>query len=180
VKVQWQVYSGAGQLLLSDQGRVLASVITDTSGHHDTLFGTSALRRNVERYGDGSPQGPSPAGRELFTLAAAKHGLERRDIAPCISFFQGVRVREDGTREWLGSAGAGASVTLRVEMPLIVLIANTAHPLDEREEYSCGALDVVAWRDEPTLPDDALWTLSPEGRRAFSNTIDYLRAKGIA
>jgi len=180
VKVQWQVYAGAGQLLLSDQGRVLATVVADDSGRHDTLYGTSALARNVERYGDGSPQGPSPAGRELLVLAAAKHGLDRRDVPPSVSYFQGVRIREDGSPEFHGSAGAGRSVTIRFEMPAIVLLADTAHPLDPRPEWSCGPLDVLAWAGEPTGADDALRTASPEGRRAFLNTDDYLSARGIA
>lgn len=185
VKVQWQVYTTAGQLLLSDQGRVLASV-TDVSPSHpqagigDSFFGTSARLRNEERYGDGQPQGASPAGRELFTLAAAKHGLTRRDIPPCISFFQQVRIASDGTPEFGGSSGAGSSLTFRTEMPCIVLIANTAHPLDPRPGYSCGPLDVAAWQDTPTLPEDSLWQATPEGRRAFTNTADYLSARGIA
>lgn len=180
VKVQWQVYSGAGQLLLSDQGRVLASIAEDTSGRHDAIYGTSALARNAERYGDGTAHGPSPAGRELFALAAAKHGLGRRDIPPCISFFQGVRIDEAGRPEFVGSAGAGASITLRIEMPTIVLLANTAHPLDPRPEYVSAPLDVLAWTDRPTGPGDALWDATPEGRRAFLNTHDYLDARGIA
>lgn len=60
VKVQWNAYLGEGVLLLSDQGRVLASVVADTSGRHDALCGTSTLVRNTERYGDGTPQSPSP------------------------------------------------------------------------------------------------------------------------
>src|SRR5689334_8003853 len=78
VKVQWQVYLTAGHLLLSDQGRVLASIVGDTSGRQDALYGTTTRARNDERYGDGSAQGPTPAGRELFALAAAKHDLGRR------------------------------------------------------------------------------------------------------
>ncbi|WP_210481499.1 urea amidolyase associated protein UAAP1 [Naasia sp. SYSU D00948] len=180
VKVQWQVYLGGGQLLLSDQGRVLASIVDDTSSHHDTVFGTSSLARNTGRYGDGTAHGASPAGRELFVLAGAKHGLGRRDIAPSVSFFQGVRVAEDGSGRWLGSAGAGATVTLRLEMPTVVLLANTAHPLDPREQYTCGPVDVHAWTGEATSPEDPLWTATPEGRRAFDNTADYLTARGIA
>lgn len=180
VKVQWQVYTGAGQLLLSDQGRVLASVVADTSGHHDALYGTSAAARNVERYGDGSPHGPSPAGRELFVLAAAKHGLERRDVGPSISFFQGVRIDAEGRPQWRGSAGPGASVTLRTEMPVVLLVANTAHPLDPRPAYTSTPLEVVAWRDRTTMPEDPLWTAAPEGRRAFENTRDHLKGRGLA
>ena len=179
VKVQWQVYLGAGRLLLSDQGRVLASVVSDTSGHHDTIFGTSARLRNAERYGDGSVHGGTPAGRELFKVAAAKHGLGPRDVGPCVSLFKGVRVRPDGTPEFTGSGPAGAAVTLRVELPAVVLVANTAHPLDPREAYACGPLDVLAWRGAGTAPDDPLWTATPEGRRAFTNTADYLAARGL-
>jgi urea carboxylase-associated protein 2 len=180
VKVQWQVYSGAGQLLLSDQGRVLASVVEDTSGHHDTIYGASTLARNTERYGDGAPEGPSPAGRELFVLGAAKHGLDRRDVAPSVSFFQGVRVDDDGRPRFEGSAGPGASITLRTELPVVLLVANAAHPLDPRPDYVSTPLEVVAWRDAPTTPADDLWTATPEGRRAFENTHDYLKGRGQA
>lgn len=179
VKVQWQVYLTAGHLLLSDQGRVLASIVGDTSGRQDALYGTTTRARNDERYGDGSAQGPTPAGRELFALAAAKHDLGRRDLPPSISFFQGVRVDADGRPVFEGSAGPGAAVTLRAEVPLLLLVANTAHPLDPRE-FTSTPLEVLAWRGEPTRDTDPLWGATPEGRRAFVNTHDDLTARGIA
>lgn len=177
IKVQWQVYLSQDQLLLSDQGRVLVSIVKDTSNHHDTVYGASTQRRNVERYGDGSPEGASPAGRELLALAATKNGLGRRDVAPCVSFFQGVRIDPEGRPQWQGSAGAGAQVTLRCEMPVVVLLANAAHPLDPRSEYTVGSLDVLAWRGTPTTPVDDLWRYTPEGRRAFENTTDHLKGR---
>jgi urea carboxylase-associated protein 2 len=180
VKVLWQAYVGEGHLLLSDQGRALASVTAGALDRSDTFCGTSTLASNTGRYGDGSPHGPSPAGRELFTLAAAKHGLTRRDLPPSISFFQGVRVGDDGRFRWLGSAGAGASVELRAEMPLIVLLVNVPHPLDPRPEYTSSAVQVRAWKSQPAAPGDPLWTRSPEGERALLNTADYLTARGIA
>ena len=180
VKVQWNAYLGEGQLLLSDQGRVLASVLADTSGRHDALCGTSTLARNTARYGDGTPQSASPAGRELFKLAAAKNGLEPRDLPPSLSFFQGVQVREDGSLDFTGSAGPGTSVTLRAEQDLTVLIANVPHPADPRAEYVSTPLEVLAWRAAPTAPGDPLWEATPEGRRAFLNTAEFLAARGLA
>ncbi|HEY5821940.1 MAG TPA: urea amidolyase associated protein UAAP1 [Propionibacteriaceae bacterium] len=180
VKVQWQVYSTSGQLLLSDQGRVLASVVEDTSGRHDTIFGTSTLTRNTDRYGDGTAHGRSPAGRELLVLGGLKHGLDRRDIGPSVSFFKGVRVDDEGRPQFVGAAPAGSSVTLRLELPAVLVIANTAHPLDPRTAYGCGPLEVLAWSGAATTPGDALWSSSPEGRRAFVNTADYLSAQGIS
>ncbi|MEU7873429.1 urea amidolyase associated protein UAAP1 [Dactylosporangium sp. NPDC049140] len=180
VKVLWQAYVGEGHLLLSDQGRVLASVTAGAQDRSDTFCGTSTLAGNTGRYGDGSPHSPTPAGRELFTLAAAKHGLTRRDLPPSISFFQGVRVGDDGAFTWLGSSGAGATVELRAEMPLIVLLANVPHPLDPREAYTCTPARIEARPGPATAPTDALWSRSPEGERALLNTAEYLTARGIA
>jgi urea carboxylase-associated protein 2 len=178
VKVPWQAYLGEGHPLLSDQGRVLAVILADSSGRHDALCGTTNLATNRERYGDGSPQGPSPAGRELQLLAAAKHGLGPRDIPPCVSFFQGVRVDGEGALRFEGSAGPGAAIELRIEMPAIAILANVPHPLDPRAEYTASTLEVLAWRGDPTGPDDALWSSSPEVERAFLNTEDYCDARG--
>ncbi|MBO9553446.1 urea amidolyase associated protein UAAP1 [Cellulomonas sp.] len=180
VKVQWQVYLTTGHLLLSDAGRVLASVVGDTSGRQDALYGTSTRARNEQRYGDGSPHGTSPAGRELFAVAAAKHGLSRRDLPPSISFFQGVRIDADGHPVFEGSAGAGRSLTIRAEAPLILLVANTAHPLDPRPEFTSTPLEVLAWKGRAADESDPLWTATPEGRRAFANTVADLTARGIA
>ncbi|MEV0010735.1 urea amidolyase associated protein UAAP1 [Streptomyces sp. NPDC051840] len=180
VKVRWNAYLREGAQLLSDQGRVLATLVADTSGRHDTLCGTSALARNRRRYGAGEPESDSPAGRELLKLAALKNGLEPRDLPPSLSFFQGVEVREDGALDFTGTAGAGASVTLRAEQDLTVLIANVPHPLDPRPAYVSTPLEVLAWRSGPTRPGDPLWDASPEGRRAYANTTDFLASRGIA
>ena len=179
VKVLWQAYLGAGHLLLSDQGRVLASIVADTSVRHDALCGTSSRLRNEGRYGDGAAQGPSPAGRELQVLAAAKHGMAGRDVGPGLSFFKGVRAESDGALTWIGAAPAGSFVELRAEMPLVVVIANVPHPLDPRPEYTCSTLEVLAWSGPGTAASDPLRTASPEAERAFLNTDDYLAARGI-
>lgn len=178
-KVAWQAYLGPGHPLLSDQGRVLAVVTADTSGHHDALCGTSSLGRNREKHGDGSPHGPSPAGRELLTLAGLKHGLSPRDLPAGVTFLKGASVADDGALTFTGGAGAGASVTIKAELPLVVLIANVPHPLDPRTEYVSTPLRVLAWKGEPTVLDDPLATGTPEARRAYLNTVDYAVARGL-
>ncbi|MGY4785961.1 urea amidolyase associated protein UAAP1, partial [Rhodococcus opacus] len=145
VKVPWQAYLGAGHPLLSDQGRVLATLVSDGSGRHDALCGTTSVASNTAKYGDGNLHSASPAGRELFTVAAAKHGLGRRNLPPSLSFFHGVRVGEDGSLSSIGSAGADTAVDLVIHLPVIVLIANTAHPLDPSPTYDTTALEVLAW-----------------------------------
>ncbi|MEA2292742.1 MAG: uncharacterized protein QOE86_381 [Solirubrobacteraceae bacterium] len=180
VKIPWQAYLSAGHPLLSDQGRVLATIVEDGSGRHDALCGTTSRAVNDARYGDGSPEGGTPAGRELFLLAGAKHGLGPRDIGPSVSLFQGVGVRDGGALAFEGGAGAGTHVDLRCELPVVILIANVPHPLDPRGEYTCTPLEVLAWPGDPTQPDDELWATSPELDRALRNTAGYAAARGLA
>lgn len=180
IKVPWQAYISAGHPLLSDQGRVLATLIADhAEGAHDALCGCSAKATNESRYGDGSAHGPSPAGRELLAIAAAKHGLTPRDLAPSVSFFKRVEVERDGRLIYAGSFGPGGYVELRAELPLVVLIANAPHPLDPRSSYVCTPLEVLAWRGAPTSSTDPLWSSTPELERAFLNTADYALARGL-
>jgi len=179
LKIPWQAYLRAGTPLLSGDGRVLASLVEDSSGHHDAFCGTTTEAWNASKYGDARPEGPSPAGRSLFVKAAAKHGLTRRDLPPSVSFFQGLRVAADGELSWLGSAGPGTHVTLVAELPLLVLLANVAHPRDPRPSYEVGPLRVHAWRGEPTGPADPRFDATPELHRAYLNTIDYAEARGI-
>ena len=178
-KIPWRAYLGENHPLLSGDGRILAVVTGDSSGRHDAFCGTTTDAWNARKYGDARPHGPCPSGRGLFVKAAARHGLSRRDLPPSVSFFQGVRVEPDGTLAWQGSAGAGTHVELIAEMPLLVLVANVAHPLDPRPDYVVGPLRVHAWRGSPTGPDEPRFTATPELHRAYLNTVDHCEARGL-
>ena len=177
LKVQWNAYLRPGQLLLSDMGRVLVSIIEDTSGRHDAICGASTPWSNASRYGDVWPAGP-PSARDRFLLAAAKLGLSRRDIPPAITLFKGVRVEADGGLTFDGAFKPGAHVTLRAELDTIVVVANTPHRLDARAEYTCTSLRLTAWHGDRTPEDDSFRVATPEGLRAFQNTEAYLGSGG--
>jgi urea carboxylase-associated protein 2 len=183
VKVPWQAYVGTAHPLLSGFGRVLATVVADTSTAHDALTGTTTRAGNEARYGSGAPESASPAGRELLLLGALKHGLGPRDLPPSLSFFKGVRVGADGAFRWEGSAGPGRSVDLLLHVTAIVLLANTAHPLDPRSDFTCSPLLVHAWPATPDLDSlvagDLVGALGPEHLQAVANTDADLAARGV-
>ncbi len=178
-KIPWQAYLGAGHPLLSGDGRVLATIVEDTSGRHDAFCGTTTDAWNERKYGDAAPEGPSPSGHALLRLAGAKHGLTVRDLPPAVTFFQGVRVDTDGALRWQGSAGAGRHVDLLAELPLILLVADVPHATDPRDDYIVGPLRVAAWRSSPTAAGDAMFGASPERERAYRNTIAYAELAGL-
>jgi urea carboxylase-associated protein 2 len=177
VKIPWQVYLGADHPLLSGDGRVLATIVEDTSGHHDALCGTSSDLFNEQKFGTGAPQGFAPSGQSLLGLAAAKNGLSLRDIPPAISFFQGIRAEADGALTFTGSAGPGHHVDLVAELPLVILVATASHPLDPSPDYAVGPLRVHAWTGAATGPADGRFHASPERTRAYLNSIDYMEAR---
>lgn len=177
VKVQWQAYLGEGALLLSDMGRAMMTIIADTSARHDCLCGCSSRRTNSDRYGEGVVSGRHPSGRDLLALGLAKFGLSKRDVAPNINLFKSVRVDDGGALALDGDARPGTHVHLRAEMDLIVTVANTPHPLDERVDYTVTPVRCLAWQPVDAFGDagrDVFRSATPERSRAFENTDDYL------
>ncbi|MGZ2393927.1 urea carboxylase-associated protein 2 [Pseudarthrobacter sp. PvP022] len=174
VKVPWQAYLGPGHPLLSDAGRLMATVVADSSGRHDALTGTTSLAGNQAKYGAGSAHSASPAGRELLTLGALKHGISQREVPPSISFFKGTAVDADGTIRFTGSAGAGTALELLLQMDAVLVLANTAHPLDPRPDFTGSTVDIVAWQAPEDLAALAAGDLGfapgPEHLLALQNT----------
>jgi urea carboxylase-associated protein 2 len=176
VKVQWNGYLGAGKLLLSDMGRVLASILADEAGTHDTFCGVSNAASNARKYGEGRNSGAYPNGRDRLILGAAKHGLTRRDVHPCVTLFKGTKIETDGTiTPIVGPFDGGREVLIRAEMDVIVVIANCPHVADPRPEWTSTPLRLTAWRGPITPEQDTLRNATPEGQRAFLNTEDYYR-----
>ncbi len=135
VKVQWQAYLGPGAVLLSDMGRVLMTIVADTSARHDALCGaTQRARSTTARYGARRRStAPTPSARELLVVAAAKHGLDAPRPADRASTCSSRRVvDDDGALRFDGDPRPGAAVELRAELDVIVLLANVPHPLDDR------------------------------------------------
>ena len=178
VKVQNQIFLTAGRVLLSDLGRVLCSIVGDTSGNHDTLAGFSDAAHVWERFGDGSYLALRNDfyrnAQDNFVMALGRHGLDRRDLAMSFNPFARVVVAGDGALEWVGGIGRpGASIELRAEMRVLVAVSATHHVLDPTRTYRPGALRVEVLDAVAPEADDACRTFSAEARRAFDNTDDY-------
>jgi uncharacterized protein len=176
VKVQWNAYLGAGKLLLSDMGRVLVSILEDGAETHDTFCGASNAASNLRKYGEGCNSGAYPNGRDRLILGAAKHGLTRRDVHPCVNLFKGTRIELDGTiTPIIGPFAPGREILLRAEMDVIVVLANCPHVLDPRDGWHSTPLRATAWRGPITAEADPVRNATPEGTRAYLNTEDYYR-----
>jgi uncharacterized protein len=171
IKVQWAASLRKGRVLLSDMGRVLFSIIEDTSAAHDTLAGGSTPATNNARYGTRDTRNT----RDNFILAAGKLGLDRRDVMPCVSFFAPVSVDADGRFVWdANRRHAGDFVDLRAEMDLLMALSNCPHPLDPATTYAPQPVEIIRYAPEPAGADDLCRTASAEAVRAFENNAIFL------
>ncbi|MFS8037733.1 urea amidolyase associated protein UAAP1 [Xanthobacter sp. AM11] len=167
VKVQWTAALGKGRVLFSDMGRVMFSLMEDTSGMHDALVGGSTSASNRARYGDKVLRNT----RDNFILAAGKLGYDKRDIPPAITFFAPVRTDADGVFRWLeGKRQTGDFVDLRAEMDLIVTLSNCPHPMDPAPAYAPPAVEAIRFRAPAPAADDLCRTATIEAVRGFQNT----------
>jgi uncharacterized protein len=164
IKVQWSAAISKGRVILSDMGRVVFSVIEDTSGAHDLLVGGSTPASVLASTGASCRNT-----QENFLAAVSKIGLGVRDIPPCITFFAPVALDGGGRFLWQeGRKRAGDFVDLRAEMNLIVVASNCAHPLDPSP--SAGTVTLIKHCAPPPRSDDLCRAASPEAMRAFAFT----------
>jgi urea carboxylase-associated protein 2 len=172
IKIQWTSDMRKGRLLLSDMGRVMFSIVEDTLCAHDAVVGGSTPASNLQKYGDASLRST----RQNLILAAGKHGLGARDLAPVVTFFAPVGF--DGpTAVWRDGIGsAGDFVDLRAELDLIVAVSNCPHPLAPDTRFEPGPIEAIVFRLPEPAADDLCRTATAEAVRAFQNNSLYLQA----
>jgi urea carboxylase-associated protein 2 len=170
----------AGVALYSDMGRVLASMTHDTCGWHDTITGHATAAHVAARWGAVSYQEAGNdrrrSARDGLLVELAKHGLGRRDLVANVNLFTKVVVGEQGALAFVaGNSPAGASVTLRFDLDVLVVLCSAPHPLDPVAEWRPRPvrleLDAVAVAGEA----DAVRTACAENGRGFAASEAVLR-----
>jgi urea carboxylase-associated protein 2 len=180
LKAQYTAFLTTGRVLYSDMGRILASIIADTCGWHDTISGCGNAITTTARFGEGGYQERRNDfyrnSRDNFLVALGKHGLGKRDLVPNVNFFVRVRVDEEGRMGWAPhNSRAGAAIDLRFEMNTLLVLSNTPHPLDPSTTYAPPDVRLQIYRAAPVADDDHCRLSRPENARGFDLTEAYAR-----
>jgi uncharacterized protein len=152
IRQQRNVYLTKGSRLLSTEGNVLAEIIDDTVGRHDTLGGACAAESNQIRYA--LEKSTMHSCRDSYLLAVTQNerfGLTKRDLTHNINFFMNVPVTPDGGLAFAdGMSAAGKYVEMRAAMDIILLISNCPQLNNPCNAYNPTPLDLLIW--EPDVP----------------------------
>ncbi|WP_336785584.1 urea amidolyase associated protein UAAP1 [Paenibacillus sp. MMO-177] len=178
LKAQYTAHLTKGHTLMSDNGRVLASIVEDGLGWHDTISGYTTRALTDRKYGKTTYQELRNewlrSGQENFAVELTRNGLGLRDMSPVVNLFSKVYVDDDGQMHYeLGHCEAGATVVLRTEMDVLLIVSNTPNPLDPRTEYPAVPIGIEVSAAEPVSEEDYCLNFRPENRRAFENTWSY-------
>ncbi len=170
-----------GHCLYSDMGRIFCSVVQDDLGWHDAASGTCDAALVKRKWGAVSYQEARNDyhrnGRDSFLVELGKYGLGRRDFAANVNWFSRVDAGSDGTLQYrTGHSPAGSRVTLRFEMPTLVVLHTCPHPLNPATAYPRKAIGYQLSLADPVADDDRCRTSRPENGRGFTN--NYLYALG--
>lgn len=121
VKVAGNIYIQLGTVLYADSGKALMTVIADTVGRHDTVYGCCSNANNRLRYGVETTE----SCYSNFQEALAPFGLGRDAIVGNVNFFMSVPVLEDGSAGVAHVAPMPMSyVTLRADTDTLAVLSN--------------------------------------------------------
>ena len=148
VREQGSAYIGLGTQLVSNQGLVMARVVEDSSGRHDTLAGCCSCESNVVRFGEATRY--QHACRENFVLELGRYGMGKRDVAPNVNFFMNVPIDDAGNFAVLdGISPPGSYIDLVAEMDLLCVFSNCPQINNPSNDFNPTPVRVLIWDAVP-------------------------------
>ena len=146
IRAQGSIYLTTGTKLISSEGNVLATIVADTCGRHDTIGGACAAESNQVRYALDKRWMHSCRDTFLLTLARWGRGVTKCDITHNINFFMNVPVTPQGGLSFEDGVSAGGRyVELRAEMDLIGLISNCPQLNNPCNAYNPTLVRLLIW-----------------------------------
>lgn len=178
LKAQYTAKLTHGHVLMSDMGRALLSITGDSCGWHDPLggHGNAALVR--AKYGERTYQQARNDwyrnAHDNFLIELGKHGLGPRDLVANVNFFSRLDADVGGRLTFHpGNARAGATVDLRAEMNVLVVLNTCQHPLDPHPSYAPKPVNLTLLKTPPAGRDDFCRNFRGENQRSFILTERY-------
>jgi len=158
VKVQGRLFVGEDTVLYSDLGNALFTVVADTCGEHDTIYGCCSEANNFLRYGVRDTHSCFANFVEILT----RFGLDRGAIVGNVNFFMQVPIAADGAAVNVAShSKAGSYVDLRAERDVLAVLSNCPQMHNPCNGYKLTPIRATIWRPGGTP------ARSPAATRSF-------------
>lgn len=127
MKAPGNIYIGEGTVLRSSLARPMMTVVADTCGRHDTIFGCCSFEIDEVRYGKTNPE----CCQRNFERELATHAVGPEHIVANVNFFMHVPVGPGGEAQIARALSKpGDYVDLRAEMDVLAVLSNCPEALN--------------------------------------------------
>jgi uncharacterized protein len=142
IKLNNNIYLGKGAVLWSVRARKMMTIIEDTCGAHDTIYGCCSVEVDQVRFGKSNPKGC----QGNFEAELAKHGMSEKDIVANINFFMNVPVKANGDVAIAeGISKPGDYVDLRAEMDVLAVLSNCPEALNNAAGFKPTPIRAIVY-----------------------------------
>lgn len=178
LKAQHTAKLTRGNVLMTDMGRILCSIVEDSIGCHDPIGGHSNAEDIRKRYGEKRYQQHHNDfyrnAQDLFLIELEKYGLNHESLMGCVNFFSAVDVDTAGNMSFReGHSKAGDEVVLRAEMNTLIILNTCPHPMNPATEYPKKPVKLTIENAIAPDAEDYCRKFCSENERAFTLTERY-------
>ena len=159
-----------GHCLYSDMGRVLAAIVSDSCGWHDSIGGVLDAGEVQAKYGSGRYQelrnGFFRNGHDNLLVEMGKWNLDLEDLLMVVNLFSKVTADEHGILRYVsGNSQAGDHVALYAPMDTLVVLTALQHPMDPNPRYAPRPIRMTWSQARTASIADACRASRPENAR---------------
>ena len=144
IKLAGDIYLNQGSVLWSVRARKMMTIIADTCGSHDTIFGCCSFELDKVRYGKTN----SESCQRNFERELQKYGMGEKDVVSNINFFMNVPVTNGRAAIVDGQSQPGDYVDLRAEMDILVVLSNCPEALNPATGTQPTPIQVLIYRPD--------------------------------
>lgn len=183
LKGQHTAYLKASNVLYSDLGRVMASIVHDDHGWNDALCGPSRPEQIEKQFGARTFQDARndmyQNGLDSLLIEMCKYGLASQDLSAAVNLFSKVAPDENGALSYVSSDNTDQSIELRFEMDCLLFLSAAPHGLDTSPIYQPADIQLSLFKANSLTDSDICRDACSQNQRAFQNTARYYALSNI-
>lgn len=177
LKGQHTAFLTSGNVLYSDLGRVMASIIRDDHGWNDTICSASRPEHIQKQFGKRTFQDARndmyQNGTDSLLIEMAKYALGQTDLSATVNLFSKVTPDDAGHLNYISSNNINQIIELRFEMNCLVFLSAAPHALDNSSVYCPADIQLSLFKATALTTPDICRDSCPQNQRAFQNNARY-------
>ena len=183
LKGQHTAFLTAGNVLYSDLGRVMASIVQDDHAWSDTFCGASRPEQIEKQFGlcafKDARNDMYQSGLDGLLVEMSKFSLGQTDLSATVNLFSKVTPNDAGALSYIQSDNTNQIAALRFEMDCLVFLSAAPHGLDNSAAYAPADIELSLFKANALGERDICRDSCPQNQRAFQNNARYYALSNI-